>query len=152
MKFNIGTLFEIKTEKGYVYGVYALEHDLDGSLLKLIPFQYPTPIRDPTILFHETKQYRSLFTVGDLFLQGQGVEVRGEISLSQKLQSFPLFRTGVIAPEIGLFQEIKIYDGINSHPQSTFPHVNVQDLPAREVLPKREILKIANAFPVPLEY
>ena len=147
MKTKIGTVFEITTNNHYVYGVYALEHELGGSLLKLVQHRYVNKVENPEDLFSDIRLYHNLFSVAHLFLQIREVRIVGLIRLSEKLKQFPLFRWGIIAPEIGLNQEQKIYDGEKSYPATHFPNVNVNLLPEFASLPKGEILRIVNDFP-----
>lgn len=48
-------------------------------------------------------------------------------------EKFPLFRVGVVAPEIGLNQLTRIWDGFNSYDPSEFAELSLP-LPGREAI------------------
>ena len=128
---KIGKLYEISLGSTNGYIIYTHKNPLMGYLIWLLRRRYAKRPSDVRAEFCN-------FGGDPVFLPLAAAERSGDIKsigtcdIPRGMKSFPLFVTGVNAPEIGLVQAPRLWDGVNDLP---FPLSRQRDdYPEREII------------------
>jgi hypothetical protein len=113
MKVQIGDLVEVKTKKGFAYALYTHSHDKRprfGAMLRLFDELYPSRPANLNAIVSGRVRLSIFFPLQAAVDRGL-VEVIGRVSIPKSLQTFPIFRTGMVNPQTKKVDSWWLWDG-----------------------------------------
>ncbi len=130
-RIKIGDIFEVTINGTFGYFQYTHLNKLMGNLIRVpkARFRKKQPPSEP---FERFECHAVFFPLSATLSDGVFQRL-GNFIVSEKLAAFPLFKVGVQAPDIGLFQTRGVWDGEKevALPSSVS---SIEDLPEREII------------------
>jgi hypothetical protein len=111
-KLNIGDVIEIRTTKGFAYAQYTHKHKLFGALIRVYGRIHKEKLADVRELSKERSAFSCFFPLGAA-VNRRIVSIVANAMVPDELQSFPVFRAGMVNPKTRRVDVWWLWDGDN---------------------------------------
>lgn len=113
LKVQVGDVVEIKTRKGLAYAIYTHMHERPprfGAMLRIFDTLYEVRPTDFEKLVNGPVRFSCFFPLQAAVDRGI-VEVVGRVAVPDFLQTFPVFRSGMVNPQSKKVDTWWLWDG-----------------------------------------
>ena len=97
MKLRIGDIVELKTSKGFMYGIYTHEHKDYLSLVRFFNHYFSEAPDSIEMLAESDVRFSFFYPLKRAVKEGL-VDIVGNIEVPDLLKPFPIFRAGIVNP------------------------------------------------------